>query len=423
MNVLLVALVVPPVVAVPALGRWSSTGPLATPLLYEHSATLLRTGKVLVVAGFDAKSTQLYDPVKNRWDRTGPLSRPPNAHTATLLADGKVLVVSGAFQIDEAGFAEVYDPRSETWAPVGSVRVGRSHTATALQDGKVLAVGGIVGGTVENPGHSVLTSAELYDPAKKEWTATGPIGMGRADHSAVPLADGKVLVAGGRGEELGFSLNVAEIYDPATGNWQLAPSVMKNGRAKSTATLTPDGRVLVVGGTLLIEGTGRTKELLGRRAVMSATELYDPRKGQWLQSANLGEARRSHAATALPGGQLLVTGGADDSEDPSGRSFISSAELYDPGNRTWQAARRMPVTPLVHTATALVKKPCGSNCGKVLVVGRTDAEGSAHLFTAPKDLDEDAGNGRALGSVPLAALAVFLVVLLLIVAAARRRSR
>lgn len=402
-----------PAGAVRSAGAWAATRPLATSVLYQHTATLLPTGKVLVVAGFDATAAQLYDPVDDTWSRTGPLSRPPDAHSATLLQSGKVLVTSAAFVFGGVGFGELYDPDSGTWTPAGSHHVGRSHTATLLDDGKVLAVGGIVVGTAERPGHAVLATAELYDPAMNEWAPAAPMGTGRAEHSALSLEDGRVLVTGGRSEELGFSLNTAEVYDPAAGAWQLVPHVMTTGRAASTATLLSDGSVFLVGGTLVIEGTGRTQEVLGQRAVLSNTELYDPATGRWRRAAALNEARRSHVATRLSGGRLLVTGGADDSEDPSGRTFVSSSELYDPAERKWRPMARMPFVPMLHTATALVTEPCGNNCGKVLVVARTDGDESiGSLFTPPKESAEDATGGDGGSSiVVLAAVALSVVVL------------
>src|SRR5947207_15254037 len=73
----------------------------------------------------------------------------------------------------------------------GSLATARNgHTATLRPNGKVLVAGG-------QNGNSILTSAELYDPASGTWSATGSLATARAFHTATLLPNGKVLVAGG----------------------------------------------------------------------------------------------------------------------------------------------------------------------------------------------------------------------------------
>jgi hypothetical protein len=143
-------------------------------------------------------------------------------HTATLLRDGRVLVAGGSsvgFIIPEGvephllASAELYDPGSGSWTPTGSmIEVRNGHTATLLPDGRVLVAGGYSVGGVGGP----VASAELYDPSTGSWTPTGSMMRARAGHTATLLPDGRVLVAGGSGGDSG-TVASAELYDPGSG--------------------------------------------------------------------------------------------------------------------------------------------------------------------------------------------------------------
>jgi hypothetical protein len=99
----------------------------------------------------------------------------------------------------------------------------------------------VVGGSASNaPGR---TSAEAWDPATGSFGPVGSLAIGRYQHTATLLPDGRVLVA-----DSGVPTKPAELWDPATESFSLAAS-MAEGRWGHTATLLPDGRVLVVGGS------------------------------------------------------------------------------------------------------------------------------------------------------------------------------
>jgi phosphatidylserine/phosphatidylglycerophosphate/cardiolipin synthase-like enzyme len=86
----------------PATGTFSPTGSLTT-ARYNHTATLLADGRVLIVgggsisngAGAVLASAELYDPKTSSFSPTGTMSTGRYDHTATLLADGQVLIVGG----------------------------------------------------------------------------------------------------------------------------------------------------------------------------------------------------------------------------------------------------------------------------------------------------------------------------------------
>jgi len=162
---------------------WTATGSMNT-ARYDHTATLLPSGKVLVAS----------------------LGTARDAHTATLLPSGKVLVAGGRNSAAALGSAELYDPAAGTWTTTGNLGDARYwYTATLLPSGKVLGAGGV--SDVSTP----LRSAELYDPATGTWTATASLGVSRFSHTATLLLLGKVLVAGGYKN---LPLSSAEVYTP-----------------------------------------------------------------------------------------------------------------------------------------------------------------------------------------------------------------
>jgi WD40 repeat protein len=323
----------------PAAPSWTATGAMmeARP---GHTATLLLNGKVLVAGGYDPSfgdtvamvaTAELYDPATGSWTATGPMLEGRYAHTATLLADGRVLV-AGGFNAGLLASAELYDPATGTWSATGSMLEPRVYyTATLLPDGNVLVAGTFYG---SSDGPYSLASAELYNPVRGSWIATGSMAHARGLQTATLLRNGRVLVAGGSGD----GQTNGELYDPNAKSWSNA-GLMVEGRDGHTATLLRDGTVLLVG------------------AGSNLSEVYDPVDGSWTATRAPTNVGRDHTATLLPNGKVLVAGGYD----PSGDG-LAAAQLYDPSSRSWIPTVRMLEARTYHTATLLPN-------GKVLVAG------------------------------------------------------
>jgi Galactose oxidase, central domain/Kelch motif len=314
----------------PRTRTWTATGPMVTPG-WQFAAAGLLDGRVLVAsADGTATSAELYDPSTGSWTATGSMGTARYDTTLTLLDDGKVLLAGGdtvapSFNPSVAS-AELYDPVTGSWTPTGSMGSARSgHTATLLRNGKVL----VAGGSNDNDTLSYrLASAELYDPGTGRWTPTHDMTEVRQSHTATLLLDGRVLVVGGSGVfavEPGQQLRqgiskTAELYDPTTGSWTAAGS-LRAPLLGFTATLLPDGRVLVAGG-------------LGNRDVLASTsaELFDPITGTWATTSDMIQGRAQHTTTLLPDGTVLVAGGISGHDAGQITGWLASAELYDPGS-------------------------------------------------------------------------------------------
>src|SRR5262249_15861375 len=239
----------------------------------------------------------------------------------------------------------LYDPANGTWAASGNLIAKRSHhTATLLPNGTVLVAAGV---DYSLPfGNQQLASAELYDPATGIWTNTGALAQSRADHTATLLPNGKVLIAGG---DQGVLTTIAscELYDPTSGTWTETGS-LHNARAIHTATLLPDGNVLVTGGLNF-----------NQSGYLASAEVYNTASGTWTEVGKLATKPGYQTATLLPNGKALVTGGVG---DLGVGDELSSAELYNPASGTWQTTGSLATARFVHGATLLPN-------GKVLVEG------------------------------------------------------
>ena len=274
----------------PVTGTWSITGRLKVPRV-SHTATLLPDGRVLVVGGTISGGAELYDPKEGKWRFTQSLQGARYGHTATLLGNGKVLVAGGYDEFtDPINTAVLYNPDTDTWSSTGNFNTDGDGppTATLLQNGKVL---------ITRRGES----PELYDPDAGTWSIISSpsrnMGLG---HTATLLPGGRVLLAGG---EYDGPINSAELYDPNTSTWS-STGPLNRARSNHTATLLPDGKVLVAGGVVYQVSAG-----MSFGVQLANSELYDPDTGTWSFTSKLNDPRSGHTATLLPDGQVLIVGG------------------------------------------------------------------------------------------------------------------
>lgn len=235
------------------------------------------------------------------------MTTPRAQHTATLLNNGKVLIAGGGIPDSRRTAAELYDPAKETFSSTGDMTEPGADAATLLPNGRVL----IIKGEFLEPQH-----AELYDPAKGTFTRTGDPGTVGFLPTAALLPTGKVLVAGGSWGDFGGSTS-AVIYDAATGLFRATGDMTAGIDAGLASAVLPEGQVIISGESF----RGCRPDL---HICLGAAELYDPVTGTFSALSN-SQSAGGHAATLLPDGTVLLSGGW-----VCCGASIATAEIYHP---------------------------------------------------------------------------------------------
>ncbi len=307
-----------------------------------HTATLLPDGSVLITGGRRKErdilnSAEIFDPQTFRSRLlAAQLTTPRTEHAATLVPTGEVLVAAGRDTNGVLFSTELFQ-RDGTFHPLSAtVQVPRAgHTATLLSDGKVLILGG------RDASRLALDSGEsfevptglLYDPRNGRVTLLPhALAVPRHNHTATLLPDGTVLVVGGRNED--EMLRSAEVFEPTTGESRLLDAQLQTERVQPSASLLNDGRVLIAG--------GRSK-----KDALDSVEVFDPATQTFKKlSPKLQEERFNHTATVLPTGEILIAGGREDEDKDPTRD---TEWYFQPGQDTTPPAV-VEVTPAADAA-------------------------------------------------------------------------
>ena len=304
----------------------------------------------------------------------------PLRETATRLADGRVLVTAGC-----STEAELYDPATGTFTPTGSLaEVRGGKTATLLPDGRVLIAGGYNCADAGQDG--LWASAELYDPATGTFSPTGSMSVPRELHTATLLPDGRVLITGG---VTGASPSApGRSCSPRTGTVESSSSVLRTAELydPATGTFSPTGSMstirdhhtatLLQDGRVLVVGGGGEGY-----ASQTSAELYDPAKGSFTRTGSLKSGRWLHTATLLSDGRVLVAGGRSPKD-----STYASAELYNPETGRFTSTGSMKASRQEQTATRL-------RDGRVLIAGGLQQDGASGWDVLSSTELYDPGNG------------------------------
>jgi len=305
----------------PTTGAWRNSGTLSSPQdASTATVAVLPDNTLLLVENGEFRAPALaerYYPIDETWHDAGTMHYQRFHPAVVVLGDGSVLAIGG--DNDSTGSVapttvERYDAVANTWSVISQLTESVfAPTATLLSDGTIL----VVGSTEQPCGQYCVTRlpfAARYRPWTNTWMATTAMVGVPWTHTATHLANGTVLVIV---DDTITPATSAQIYDPRTDAWRPVMNLRDWRGQEYTATALADGCVLVLGGMNYATG-----------AFLRSAEIYDPRSRNWLPARTLDLPRAAHSATLLPNGTVLVAGGFD--RLPDGTPFsTASAELYD----------------------------------------------------------------------------------------------
>jgi N-acetylneuraminic acid mutarotase len=293
----LIAMELPPTSSLAQSG-WSERADL---LLRRSEISITENnGKIYVMGGYPGErivsdQVQVYDSATDSWS-LGPTLPTTMHHTMAATVDGKVYVIGGEATLGGGGsvflnLTHVLNEEAGTWEARAEMPTRRSGGGAAVIDGKIYVAGG-------RPPRGA--DFAMYDPVADTWTTLPDMPTAR-NHLAVGAVGGKVMVAGGRfGGSVGSEMtDIVEVYDPATGSWSQATSLLKP-RA-GMASVVSNGCFYAVGG----EGNDADP-----RGIFEENEMFNPRTNEWVRLQPMPLPTHGLTGAAAIGGSVYIPGGA-----------------------------------------------------------------------------------------------------------------
>jgi hypothetical protein len=259
------------------------------------AATVVSPGLGNVLIGGDA----LYSPYAEGliatniyWTPlTQPLSGIYNAPGA-VASGGQIILYGGNNGTSSTSTAISYTP-SDAAQTLASMNVPRSYLGYAPdRSGNAYAIGGL-----DDSGQP-LASAERYNPDLDTWASIASLPTALYDFPAVFDRTNYIYTFGGFTDTTSGTETATVLRYSVSANTWTAMTPMPVAVAGSAATLGPDGKIYVVGGT----SGGVTTDVV---------QVYDPAANSWVISTPLPEGLSASAMGVDSLGRLIVMGGMD----------------------------------------------------------------------------------------------------------------
>lgn len=348
-----------------------------------HQALALGKDQTIVTGGYALAGDGFYSASIQLVGRDGCsqsdhlLSLGRAGHSMTLLHDGKILIAGG-----HSATAEIFDPNTLSSTLIASQmsEVRAQHTATLLPDGRVLIVGGyrdLV--DFRRRTTNISAKVEIYDPTTGLFTIFGNLSLPRAEHTATLLPDGRVLILGGYSSSK--MINTGEVIDAMKGTITVLDEPMQIGRMGHNAVPLDNNRILIIGGY-----TWGTEESAGKVVnklnPISNLEIFDLVNESFKKiGEQLLPARGAMQSWVLPDQRVMLVGGEDQGAIFEGAKLtLGSAkniiQIFDPKTEGIYTVGTLKYARHLFTLT-----PMGSRSAMVIGgLGDSGAHSSAELL-------------------------------------------
>ena len=317
------------------IGQWSLVAPLPYYPVHTH---MLPTGKVMIWQGLGESGDggvsggDAWDPANQS---VSSLSKPDydvfcSGHS--FLADGTLFVAGGHIS-DFVGLsrASIYNPFTDEWSNLPNMNAGRWYpTTTVLANGDVLVVSGTIAPTI---GQNALP--QVFQVATGTWRSLTNAQLAQENYPMMLLAPN------GRVFDAGPTARTRYLDTSGAGAWSVVATRVGGVRDYGSAVMYAPGKVLVMGGDSPPKNTAEVIDL-------------NTASPSWRPIGSMQFGRRHLNATLLPDGKVLVTGGtaAPGFNDPSGH--VDAAELWDPATESWTTLASSSGIPRAYHSTALL---------------------------------------------------------------------
>ncbi|HLI80144.1 MAG TPA: kelch repeat-containing protein [Candidatus Binataceae bacterium] len=246
-----------------------------------------------------------------------------------------------------------------------------SYIRMQLNDGRVLFAGG-----ADDNGHPIKR-AEIFDPSANKFRPSGAMVVPRCGPTATLLPNGSVLIAGGATcSDAPAPIATLEVFDPASGTFHAAVDLIYP-RFDLNAMLLKNGKVLIA------QGYDGAHNLVG------PAEIFDPVLAIMQRGGSMVIPRCFGSETQLPGDQVLIAGGVR-CDEPE-REAITAAEIYDPAGQFGRVGA-MNTARVCHSATVMKN-------GKVLIAGGASALANGIALSSAEIYDPDKATFAPTGSM------------------------